>query len=115
MSKKTIKPYPFVSVTWIDSSSRYGWVSLDEADGDLLDGFDHIKTVGFLIAQAKDGIVIANSIGGLGNCDAPMAIPACAIQLMTYHPELDYKGNPPAEEERGLTVTPRHEALLVRL
>ena len=80
---KKIAGHRIVSVEWVDSTSRPGWNSLD-TEADL-----RVISVGFLIHETKERVVLAKSIA-LGNprdvhsYHSQMHIPTCCIKRLAY-------------------------------
>ena len=72
MDKKRIKPNlaasPLVYVEWVDAVSDGGWEEHVKVD------VHPVKTVGFLIAETKEGICLASTISGESS-NARMHIP----------------------------------------
>jgi hypothetical protein len=67
-----------VHIQWVDSTSWEKWHSLPIQDT------KHcvIDSVGYLIDEKKDRVVIAGSLSDCGNADMVMAIPKGAIFKM---------------------------------
>jgi hypothetical protein len=58
-----------VEVHWIDSNLKIGW----SAPGDLK--ADKIKTIGFLVEETEDEVVVSTSTDSNGSFVSPIAIP----------------------------------------
>lgn len=63
-------------VRWHDSTEWHGWQSTPLDDTELV----VIETVGYLIAEYWDRIVIAHSISSSSNINGVLAIPKSAIK-----------------------------------
>ena len=63
-------------VRWHDSTEWHGWQSAELCDTEL----DVIETVGYLIEEHWDRIVIANSISRSSHLNGILAIPKSAIK-----------------------------------
>jgi hypothetical protein len=63
---------PLVYVEWVDAVSDGGWEDNVKVD------IHPVKTVGFLIAETKDGICLASTISG-DNSNARMHVPKAWI------------------------------------
>lgn len=72
-----------VEVHWLDSNQSFGWTStIPEAA--------LIKTVGFVIKDNDNEIVISNSLDNNENSMSPLAIPyECVVGVW----EITFKGN----------------------
>lgn len=70
-------------VEWIDSMRTDGWKEPREVD-ELANGRDELQcwSVGLLIDETPDRIVIATSSNPEGGALSPLAIPRCAITRM---------------------------------
>jgi hypothetical protein len=77
MKPKEILPY---RVVWRDSRQRDGWVGHSEIDH--LASNLHIHSVGYLIDDRKNVIVLASCVNTDGWSRAPIAIPKGAIKEM---------------------------------
>ena len=78
-----IAGYKVVCVEWIDSSSRFGWQDINE-NVDL-----RVVSIGFLILEKKDRIVLAKSIAlapknEVQSFHSQMHIPKCAIKKLRH-------------------------------
>jgi hypothetical protein len=71
---------PIVYVEWIDSSRSDGWADRKEI-GVLAHGKDELLcwSVGLLIEESDDRIVISTSENPAHDAISPLAIPRCAI------------------------------------
>lgn len=76
------------AIVWVDSASVSGWVEIDDVESKLAGAsVMPIVTVGFLIRETDDEMVLSGSISGKGQCESPIAIPKKAIQskkVITY-------------------------------
>lgn len=76
MDQKRTKPdlatAKLIYVEWVDAVSDGGW------EDDVKVDIHAVKTVGFLIAETKDGICLASTISG-DNSNARMHIPKAWI------------------------------------
>lgn len=64
-----------IYVRWHDSTSWDHWRNLPLGDTELC----IVETVGHLIEEHKDRVVIGHSISDAGHCDGVIAIPKSAI------------------------------------
>ena len=71
-SKPDLAAAKLVYVEWVDAVSDGGW------EDDVKVDIHNVKTVGFLIAETKDGICLASTISG-DNSNARMHIPKAWI------------------------------------
>lgn len=72
-----------VGLKWIDASSTRGWTNARD-----LPDLDTVYSVGFLIKEADDYIVISSSrMSDREQFDAPLAIPRFAIQTIEDYGE----------------------------
>lgn len=55
--------WPLVLVEWIDPSSDGGWLELDAILADVASRDDHCRTVGWIIHDEADYVVVAGSVG----------------------------------------------------
>ena len=60
---------------WHDSTEQYGWKDLPLSDSEFI----IIETVGYLIEDNKDSIVIAHSISSANHANGVLIIPKTAI------------------------------------
>ena len=72
MENKKLKT---IYVRWHDSTSWTRWRALPLDDTELC----VIETVGILIEEHKDRVVIAHSVSDADHCDGVLAIPKSAI------------------------------------
>ena len=68
------KKVQVVEITWIDSASRHGWTDRNDVDDIAL-----IHSVGFLVRETKDVIVISTSFHEEDFAD-PLSVPKVAIR-----------------------------------
>lgn len=68
--------YPLVQITWIDSTNKAGWVSIDEVAEELT-GPDCVS-VGFLLEEDDFFVYLASTVSGYG-CLSPISIPSASI------------------------------------
>ena len=76
-----------IYVKWVDSTSWDRWKKLPLDDSTL----SVIETVGYLIENKKDRIVVAGSVSDMGNADLILAIPKGAIVERHYILEQEKK------------------------
>jgi hypothetical protein len=67
-TKRDLESSPIVYVEWVDAVSDAGWEDNVKVD------IHNVCTVGFLIAETKDGICLASTVSG-DNSNARMHIP----------------------------------------
>lgn len=67
--------YKIVEVFWVDSSSVAAWSDPDE----MRDCSLECHSIGFMVDETPDRIVISHSVDPEGSAADPMAIPKCAI------------------------------------
>jgi len=67
-TKRDLEASPIVYVEWVDAVSDGGWEDNVKVD------IHAVCTVGFLIAETKDGICLASTVSG-DNSNARMHIP----------------------------------------
>lgn len=67
----------FAYIEWIDACGDGGWRRPPFRKGVDL----RVKSMGFLVEEDEDAVVIAGSISGVGSADNPMTIPRSAITL----------------------------------
>lgn len=73
-----VRSFPRVRITWRDSTSQRGWVSVEELRRDPM-LCQEIVTEGRLLRRTKDSWLVAGSASSGGKvCDA-MAIPAGCV------------------------------------
>ena len=77
MGNKKLK---VIYVRWSDSTSWSHWRDLPLDETDLC----VIETIGILIEEHKDRVVIAHSLSNADHCDGVMAIPKGAILERRY-------------------------------
>lgn len=71
-TKPTLETSKLIYVEWVDAVSDGGWEDSVKVD------IHAVKTVGFLIAETKDGICLASTVSG-DNSNARMHIPKAWI------------------------------------
>ena len=97
-TKSDLATSKLVYVEWVDAVSDGGWEDNVKVD------IHPVKTVGFLIAETKDGICLASTVSG-DNSNARMHIPKAwivkrkVIKLETTVSKS--KGKKPAEVGKG--------------
>lgn len=64
-----------IYISWHDSTEQYGWMNLPLCDSNFIT----IETVGYLIEDNKDRVVIAHSVSSADHCDGVLIIPKTAI------------------------------------
>jgi len=52
-------PFPLVEVKWLDAQTSHGWEDKDEIDSEV----PVVTTIGFLLKETEDSVVIASTIG----------------------------------------------------
>lgn len=52
-------PFPLVEVNWLDAQTSHGWEDKDEIDSEV----PVVTTIGFLLKETEDSVVIASTIG----------------------------------------------------
>ena len=72
--KFVIDTNSFLSITWVDSTSRGGWM----APSDFNKIPTEIRTVGFLLSEDEETITLTNSVGAECILD-PLTIPKVAV------------------------------------
>ena len=70
-----------VEVEWVDSAGRSDWHELDEASR-LLERLA-CRSVGYMVIDNADGIVLTQGVGAMGLWLSSMAIPRSAIRNVT--------------------------------
>lgn len=66
---------PIVDILWVDSVGASHW----EKKYYLDDASMHCRSVGFLVSENEDSIVVSCSLGFCGDCNAPLKIPKVSI------------------------------------
>ena len=69
-----------VLVEWIDSSTEYGWLKVESFDTSVV----KCQSVGFLIKETDDAIVVTLSRSDSGRCADAITIPKCSIKRIRY-------------------------------
>lgn len=64
-------PFPLIQVEWKDAQTGHGW----EHEEDLSIEIPVVITVGFLIKENDDGVLIASSVGTDRHSNARIVIP----------------------------------------
>jgi len=64
-------PFPLVEVNWKDAQTSHGWEHSDEVELDI----PIVTTIGFLIKESEDALMIASSVGTDKHTNARMLIP----------------------------------------
>lgn len=77
VSKKL--PYPLVRVDWIDAETSQGWEHPDEEKPTV----PEVVTVGFLIKESEDVILIASTIGHDRSHNSRISIPRGMVKNIT--------------------------------
>lgn len=72
--------YPIVEITWRDAECDPAWVSVEEIKEAKL---PLIRTIGFLIHEDKEKLIVASTIGG-DEATASMKIPADWVIKIWY-------------------------------
>jgi hypothetical protein len=71
---------PLAEVCWIDSSGTHGWSILkDEIDNPKRKQGMYCRTVGYVVAEDDDSLMLTNSLSGAGSMDCGTTIPKFAI------------------------------------
>jgi hypothetical protein len=83
MTAQSLDRSRVVYVEWTDSSNTNGWQDSREVS-ELATGMHELDcwSVGFLIAETDDRVVISSSENPARDAISPLAIPKCAITLM---------------------------------
>lgn len=72
--------YKLIYIKWVDSTSFNGWKNLPLEDSEMCE----IETVGYVIENHRNRIVIANSVSNANHCDGILVIPKGAILEKRY-------------------------------
>lgn len=64
-------PFPLIHVEWKDAQTGHGW----EHEEDLTIEIPVVTTIGFLIKENDDGVLIASSVGTDRHSNARIVIP----------------------------------------
>lgn len=64
-------PFPLVEVQWKDAQTTHGWESEDEHVFEV----PVVTTIGFLIKENEDGLVIASTVGSDKTHNSRITIP----------------------------------------
>ena len=68
--------YPLVEISWDDAATSHGW----EAAEDLETEAEIATTIGFLVKETSDHVVIASTIDANGNNNGRIQIPKRMIR-----------------------------------
>ncbi len=69
-------PYPLVEVRWLDAQTSHGWEDQTEVDSEV----PVVTTVGFLLKETEESIVIASSVGQDKTHNSRITIPTGMIK-----------------------------------
>jgi hypothetical protein len=69
--RKPKYPFPLIHIEWKDAQTGHGW----EHEEDLTIEIPIVITVGFLIKENEDGVLIASSVGTDRHSNARIVIP----------------------------------------
>lgn len=72
-----------VHIRWIDSGSSSGWCLMPVPKLEL-----NIETIGFVLEEDEERIVVTTSVSDMGCAMDPLAIPKCCI-LEMYDVEIN--------------------------
>lgn len=70
INNKDIRKTKKIYVEWADACTTIGWNHSPE-----LVGLSNIATIGYLVHEDKEKIVVSSSVSANGNCVDPLAIP----------------------------------------
>jgi len=69
-----------IYIEWVDSATHYGWRDRDEKYLPLT-----ITSIGFVLSETEDNIVISTSLDGVNEMAiGPMVIPKCSIKKRKF-------------------------------
>lgn len=72
-------PFPLVRVDWIDAETSQGWEHLDEEKPTV----PEVVTVGFLIKETEDVLLVASTIGHDRSHNSRIGIPKGMVKGVT--------------------------------
>lgn len=72
--------HPIVFVEWIDASSCNAWVPVSDKPDENI----RVVTIGFLVHDLPDRVVVTTSLCSAGNAMDPLTITRAQIQKMWY-------------------------------
>lgn len=64
-------PFPLVEVKWRDAQTSHGWDHIDDVELEV----PVVTTVGFLVKEDENAIMVASSVGDDKHTNARMLIP----------------------------------------
>lgn len=64
-------PFPLVEILWKDAQTGHGWEHADDITVEI----PTVITVGFLVKENEDGLVIASSVGTDRHNNARITVP----------------------------------------
>ena len=85
-------PFPVVEVTWLDAGTSHGWEDEAELEAKPFE----VMTVGFLIRDLPDCVMIASTACPEKTCNSRITIPRGMVKDMRYlHGKPKPKPKPP--------------------
>jgi hypothetical protein len=69
-----------IYIKWHDSTEMYGWKDMPLDDSKFI----VIETVGYLLEDKKDRVVIVHSVSSANHCNGALIIPKTAIIKRRY-------------------------------
>ena len=79
---QSLKP---VLIRWTDSEASAGWKRIDDIPDDIK--ASEIDSIGYLIKENNESIVISTSVSDNGSVMDPLTIPKCAILKRSDYPD----------------------------
>lgn len=99
--KRPAQKYPLVEVWWDDATSlAHGWKTQAEFTAEALN-HEIVMSVGFLIAESADHIVLAMDVDKEGQHNQRGQIPRSMVKKMRVIKKADQDKVPPAAKEQA--------------
>ena len=69
--RKPKYPFPLVHIEWKDAQTGHGWEHQDDVQIEI----PIVTTIGFLIRDNDEGVMVASTVGSDLHCNARIVIP----------------------------------------
>ncbi len=69
-------PFPLVEITWVDAGTGHGWEQAEELEATAFE----VVTVGFLVRESKDALVIASTVCPEKTCNSRITVPTGMVR-----------------------------------
>ncbi len=89
MKPRNLEKGTFVLFGWVDSSSSFGWMTVEDS------GVPSIQSLGIVVSVSSESLTVSTSLADDGDCIDPLNVPWCAIRNLKVIEVIDSvrKGN----------------------